>query len=222
MQRPVRLAKPKFASCYLMHQGMKRPTFAAASSSLTLRRLSYGAVTVTVGPRRQSRKFVVAISDLRRFSTYFNAILPAHATRPVRIKFQEYRPDSFETFLRFIGSGKIYSQIDDEDSGDAEDNEWHRLQRAWELGESLDSVPFKDAIVDAFYEKVLVESCFPQDMHLSIFDTSPEHVGLKELLVDVAARDWKPSDIENTEFNSSFLTRFIFTYMTIKEASDDD
>lgn len=73
-------------------------------------------------------------------------------------------PEDFEVYRNFLYSdGKIFTSnaqadqdhVDDGEEEEHDDREWLRLARAYNVGLDLDDEKFRNAVLDAFIEKVV-------------------------------------------------------------------
>ena len=118
------------------------------------------------------------------------------------VRLPEQNSESFETFIRFLYTGCIYSSKDGdrtESQGEdftSRDEEWVRLAKLWKLGQSIMSTSFKDAITDALISKLKDGADVPVGMYRGIYPASPQTAGVRKLLVDIAVWGWHPKVLQ--------------------------
>jgi hypothetical protein len=130
------------------------------------------------------------------------------------ISIEDWEPMHFDVFFQWTYERSIFTS--DETiftSGElgfsVQSAEWDLLAKAWTLGNYLQAMDFKDAIVDALVDKVAgtVVRGANQTMHSIIYPNSTPDDGIRELVVDIAASRWTEpymktlvADAASTEF----------------------
>ena len=162
---------------------------------------------MTVGGGTTQETFAGHKNLLEKHSQFFASALNSNwkEGNDNHVTLEDDLAEAFDTFLKFLYSGKIFS-IKDGDStrhpGEtySHDKEWERLAYCWMLGEKLLSSSFKDAITDTIIckmqdTKMQDTRSWPLDLHGTVYQGSAGDRGLRRLLVDVAVWEWSDSNI---------------------------
>ncbi|KAK4507072.1 hypothetical protein PRZ48_000806 [Zasmidium cellare] len=130
-------------------------------------------------------------------SDFFAAALRNNWTesRERIVKLPAESPRSFELFLRFIYRREAIGRLRWRPNTDFADNS-HFLVRCWALGEKLICTDFQDAVMDALLVELKYVPATPEDLHQSIYTSTSTPNALSRLMVDIAAREWEPKDVD--------------------------
>ena len=152
-----------------------------------------GKTIITV--RAGTEDFVVHETLIRSSSEFFNGALRhewKEATQRV-VDLPGVSSSLFETYSRWLYTGKVFSiQSGPEKEGETDEDikratEWFRLLMSYTLGERLLDAQYKDAIIDACIEVVVLEEsvCWIPGVVCSVYSNTPPQSPLRDLLVDV-------------------------------------
>ena len=142
-----------------------------------------------------------------------------------QIPLPDHHPHVFKIFSRFIYCNAIFSAIDSVSDEQPVDMEWQLLADAWVIGDYLEAMDFKDAIVDAMIEKVLdtPQGRRPQHgMHQIIYPMSQRKSPIRKLITDIAAHTWSASFVKersNQPEWSDFFKDIAMARFSINEKS---
>jgi hypothetical protein len=157
-------------------------------------------IAVMVGPQATGTRFLFHADLVSQHSDFFQA-RPEEGWKEAeeRIVRLPDLPDdtanSFDDFLCFLYTGKVYSVVIDEENEPGEDCEWLRLIDAWILGEVLLSVSFKDAVLDAIVHRLSAKSSSPVQLYISAYRYSSSSSPIRRLMVDIAVYRWEESSM---------------------------
>lgn len=113
-------------------------------------------------------------------------------------------PEYFEVFARFIYTGKIFSCVVGDKVAEDEDNEWGRLAMCWVLGDKLSSNTFKDAICDAWCEKMRMTDRHPIELHQTIYPSTAAASPARRLVVDITVWKWTTVRLGDRKMDESW------------------
>ncbi|GAB7365950.1 hypothetical protein MBLNU230_g7278t1 [Neophaeotheca triangularis] len=122
--------------------------------------------TIIVGTA--GKRFEIYEDLLKKHSEYFAAAIDGNQSREA---------EAFETFARFLYTGKIFTHCTD--SSNKNHCETHSLKNAWVIGEYLLSTTFKDAVVDTYG----ISKLALRDMYKTVYRISQPTSGIRKLLV---------------------------------------
>lgn len=137
------------------------------------------------------RSSVVHEAIIRAESPFFEAVLSKEwkesEERVVRLP--EQYPEAFDIYLRWIYSGKlVVGKIDIQDT-QAYDSFTNSLSRAYILGEMLQDVDFKEAVIDGLFETIEPTERVPARQAKFLFDNTPKNAPIRRMLVDWVVMD---------------------------------
>jgi len=117
------------------------------------------------------------------------------------LQLPEENDENFDVFARFIYSGKVrfVSDSDKDENGQTSpdsDASCDRLMRCWLLGYRLQSVTFRDAVIDVLFENL--DRASEAFLDTALFETAFQQTegfnGLRKLAVDLAIDRWQQKD----------------------------
>ena len=179
-----------------------------------------GKAIITI--RAGTEDFVVHETLIRSSSEFFNGALRhewKEATQRV-VDLPGVSSSLFEAYSRWLYTGKVFSiQSSPEKEGETEEDikrgaEWFSLLMSYALGERLLDAHYKDAIIDACIEVVVLEEsvCWTPSIVCSVYSNTPPESPLRGLLVDVAI--WTASDDEMAQLsNCGYPVEFVVGLM---------
>jgi len=161
---------------------------------------------VYVGPEDGMERFAVRKELATRHSTIIKKALdPARGWKEAKeniVRLPEESPEAFQVFVTFLDTGVIHLNHFKSVSGNAaqeddlgEDKEWNSIAQVWLLSDRIDSVTFKDAVVDKVISLVRDEGKVPTSLHRPIFKGSVSRSGMRKLLTDIAVHSWFPGTL---------------------------
>lgn len=117
-------------------------------------------------------------------------------------------PVNFSIYADWLYSGLIFN--DDMIVNNDHDTEFHELALAYILGEKLLDKHFKNAVIDAFIEKVLDDLVIDVELSRLIYDNTPPGSQLRRLLADIYAYHGEPTWMEASSANETLDSEFVF------------
>lgn len=140
-------------------------------------------ITIVVGPDGSEAEFLVYADLAKRHSKVIETnIQLAAGPEKSRLRATEYSPEHFKIFVSFIYTGRIHTLNSP--------REWRLLSELWVLGHALDSITFKDAVVDAMVERRTALNEFHGEAYVIMADhlQTPQQTrtGVGKLLFDTA------------------------------------
>ena len=152
---------------------------------------------VHVGPEDEVERFAVRKNLAIRHSEFIKKALdPASGWKEAKeniVRFPEESPEAFQVFVTFLNTGVIHlnhfknakSNAVREEAPD-KDKEWNSIAQVWLLSDRIDSVAFKDAVVDKVVSLVRNNGKVPTSLYRPIFKGSVSKSGMRKLLTDIA------------------------------------
>lgn len=110
----------------------------------------------------------------------------------------------FQIFHDFVNTSKVHFTI----SSDHEEQDWTRIAKIWLLGDFLESVSFKDAVVDAMLAAMRRTSKIPVTMYQPVFGGTAFPSSMRRLLVDIAVFSWFPDALSNQPSDPKYVDFF--------------
>jgi hypothetical protein len=107
--------------------------------------------------------------------------------------------EAFQSFVTFLDTGVVH--LDHFKSTKSEparrvewtqEKQWDSIAQAWLLGDRIDSVTLKDAVVEKVISLVRDSGKVPTSLHRPIFKGSVSRSGMRRLLTDIAVYSWFP------------------------------
>lgn len=139
-----------------------------------------------------TRDFLVYEDIFRQQSPFFEAALgrdfkEAHDRV---VKLPEHTPEAFEIYLRWVYSSRIVvpNEADDNES-EASKAMVSLLCRSYVLGDILQDVDFKDALVDAFIQKTSSSGYLPTEEAKYVYGNTIEGAPLHRVFATLSAEE---------------------------------
>ncbi|KAE9963886.1 hypothetical protein BLS_008835 [Venturia inaequalis] len=135
-----------------------------------------------------TRDFLVHEDLFRANSPFFEAALgrdfiEAHDRI---VKLPEHTPEAFQVYLRWVYARRIVIPI----TGDGEEMvKFSIMCRAYVLGDILQDVDFKDALIDAIIHRVLLDYYWPSKEAKYVYENTIKDAPLRRLLAAMTAAD---------------------------------
>jgi hypothetical protein len=167
-------------------------------------RLTSEPVKVIVGSSKAT--YFVHEAQLRASSAFFtqmfNGDWKESATRTVILS--EAIPQPFSIYVKWLYSRRFYitesDDIDCEEESDTlesgENGERENLWDCYQLGDFLQDSDFKDAIIDALINKMVVENCYPLYIAQAVYASSTAASPHRQWVVDCAIKFWSKPELD--------------------------
>ena len=163
-----------------------------------------------VGDNEAEHTFYVHEEVAAEFSDFLKAAIQGGFSeaqdRIVRLPDDD--PELFKIFLAFTYTGRVYCTKADDRESPNEDREKGRLADAWMMAERLQSVKFKDAIVDSLIANMLSTGTYPTGTYKGIYAESAGPSGMRKLHVDIAVFSWSNKDLEDADRDEAWQDFF--------------
>jgi hypothetical protein len=143
-------------------------------------------VTIVVGSKDSEEEFSIYADLVKQHSEILEAKLN-HISGQAKSKLRmaELSAWSFRIFVAFIYTGYIHTVPVDP----SHESEWALLRALWKLGQELESITFKDAVVDAMIERYAWLKQFDtlafQAVGKHLQAPGQVQIGVGKLLVDI-------------------------------------
>lgn len=163
--------------------------------------------------------FVLQQEVLARQSDFFKAALKkewakrsAEDVTTVIICMPADYPEVFSIYAEWLYSGAIYSI--NNTAASQIDTEFKELALAHILGEKLIDRTFKNAIIDAFIEKIISDRTIDPALPVLVYDNTPSPSPLRRLLVDIYVQHGGPSLVTMDRSTAHLAPDFLIEFNT--------
>lgn len=173
---------------------------------------SLGSRTFTIVVGAEKKHFSLHEDLLKRHSEYFHAAIdgPFEESSARRVQLPDNcSVDAFAIFAQFIYTGKIFIKIGTLPT-EARDHEYDQIVEAWQLGDYILSISFKDAVVDALYAKIHKDDVHDIELHEVLYPLSSEMSGVRKLLIDQVVSGWEMADLKMVKEKHGKLHELFF------------
>ncbi|KAF2874077.1 hypothetical protein BDV95DRAFT_487789 [Massariosphaeria phaeospora] len=166
-------------------------------ATLIGRRLKSKPILVTVGEGKKKEEFYLHEAHLRSSSDFFQKALSTDwkegSTGTVELAGS--KPQAFEAYVKWLYTGRIHIMEENDRGGRNQngvmmDTEFTKIMECYALGDFLQDLDFKDAVVDACAEKMASDDVSFIGLGQMIYPRSLAKSPHRKFAVDTALHTW--------------------------------
>jgi hypothetical protein len=145
------------------------------------------------------------------------------------VKLPDHEPEDFGIYAKWLYAGRIFMsksgdiyKTKNKQTGETIKNslEYSRWGRLYMLGDFLQDIDFKDAIVDAMIDLIILDNSWPSNLSSKVYPYSTMASPHRKFVVDVFSRSTEKNldNMRNNDLPSGFLVDLILA----KNSKKDD